>query len=67
MGQCCDPRGCDEFFGGGFARRMAARYRKRGLDRTARRPTARGLQPEFSHRGLVWRIAGLERQNVTTR
>jgi 16S rRNA G966 N2-methylase RsmD len=29
--------------------------------------TARGLQPEFAHRGLVWRVAGLERQNVTTR
>jgi hypothetical protein len=37
MAGCCDPRGCDEFFGGRFARRMAARYRKRGLDKTARR------------------------------
>jgi len=37
MAGCCDPRGCDEFFGGRFARRMAARYRKRGLDATARR------------------------------
>jgi magnesium-protoporphyrin O-methyltransferase len=34
---CCDPRGCDEFFGDGFARRVAKRYRKRGVDRTARR------------------------------
>ena len=34
---CCDPRGCDQFFNPGFARRVAARYRKRGLDRTARR------------------------------
>jgi hypothetical protein len=34
---CCDPRGCDQFFNKGFARRVAARYRKRGLDRTARR------------------------------
>jgi magnesium-protoporphyrin O-methyltransferase len=40
MAQCCDPRGCDEFFGSGFARRMAGRYRKRGLDRTARRMVA---------------------------
>jgi magnesium-protoporphyrin O-methyltransferase len=40
MAQCCDPRGCDEFFGSGFARRMAARYRKRGLDRTERRMVA---------------------------
>jgi magnesium-protoporphyrin O-methyltransferase len=37
VGSCCDPRGCDEFFGDGFARKMAARYRKRGLDRTSRR------------------------------
>jgi Methyltransferase domain len=34
---CCDPRGCDQFFNRGFARRVARRYRKRGLDRTARR------------------------------
>jgi hypothetical protein len=32
---CCDPRGCDRFFGRRFARRMAGRYRKRGLDTTA--------------------------------
>lgn len=37
VGKCCDPRGCDEFFGDGFARKMAARYRKRGLDRASRR------------------------------
>ena len=40
VGKCCDPRGCDEFFGDGFARKMAARYRKRGLDRTSRRMVA---------------------------
>jgi magnesium-protoporphyrin O-methyltransferase len=34
---CCNPRGCDRFFGGRFARRTAARYRKRGLDKTAQR------------------------------
>lgn len=32
----CDPRGCDQFFGAGFARYVARRYRRRGLDRTAR-------------------------------
>jgi magnesium-protoporphyrin O-methyltransferase len=32
---CCNPRGCDRFFGERFARRTAARYRKRGLDKTA--------------------------------
>jgi magnesium-protoporphyrin O-methyltransferase len=37
MARCCDARGCDELFGSRFARRMAQRYRKRGLDRTARR------------------------------
>jgi magnesium-protoporphyrin O-methyltransferase len=37
MAGCCDPRGCDQFFGGRFACRMAKRYRKRGLDKTARR------------------------------
>ncbi len=34
---CCNPRGCDEFFTPRFARRTAKRYRKRGLDKTARR------------------------------
>lgn len=37
MTGCCDPRGCDQMFGRGFARRMAKRYRRRGLDRTATR------------------------------
>jgi magnesium-protoporphyrin O-methyltransferase len=37
MASCCNPRGCDAFFGRRFARRMAKRYRKRGLDETARR------------------------------
>jgi len=32
---CCDPRGCDDFFGDGFARRMTKRYRRRGLDAPA--------------------------------
>jgi 2-polyprenyl-3-methyl-5-hydroxy-6-metoxy-1,4-benzoquinol methylase len=34
---CCDPRGCERFFTPRFARRVAARYRKKGLDETARR------------------------------
>ena len=33
---CCDARGCDGMFNSRFARRVAQRYRKRGLDRTAR-------------------------------
>jgi 16S rRNA G966 N2-methylase RsmD len=36
MPKCCDSRGCDEFFSPRFARRMAKRYRKRGLDKTSR-------------------------------
>jgi 2-polyprenyl-3-methyl-5-hydroxy-6-metoxy-1,4-benzoquinol methylase len=37
MAGCCNPRGCDKLFTARFARRMATRYRKKGLDRTARR------------------------------
>src|SRR3954454_11453257 len=37
---CCNPRGCEDFFGGRFAHRVAAKYRKRGLDRTASRIVA---------------------------
>ena len=48
MAGCCNPRGCDSFFGERFARRMAKRYRKRGLDETARRIVeylqARGIE-----------------------
>ena len=40
MSRCCDARGCDEFFGERFARRVARRYRKKGLDKTARRMVA---------------------------
>jgi magnesium-protoporphyrin O-methyltransferase len=37
MADCCTPGGGFDFFGPRFARRVAARYRKRGLSRTARR------------------------------
>ena len=40
MAGCCDSRGCDRFFGRRFARRVADRYRKRGLDKTASRMVA---------------------------
>ena len=36
MAGCCNPRGCDQFFNPRFARRVAKRYRKRGLDKPAR-------------------------------
>ena len=37
MAGCCDPRGCDDMFGAGFARRTARRYRRKGLDPAATR------------------------------
>src|SRR5687767_1996275 len=48
MGECCDPRGYQETFGDGFARRVSRRYRRRGLDRTQQRLvgylTERGIE-----------------------
>ncbi len=40
MTVCCNARGCDTVFGAWFARRVARRYRKKGLDTTARRMVA---------------------------
>ena len=40
MSECCDPRGYKAVFGSRFARRLASRYRKRGLDKTATRMAA---------------------------
>ena len=37
MAGCCNPGGCDRFFTPRLARRVAGRYRGRGLDRAARR------------------------------
>lgn len=37
MTRCCNPRGCDRLFGARFARRVARKYRTKGLDKTARR------------------------------
>jgi 16S rRNA G966 N2-methylase RsmD len=34
---CCNSRGCDWFFSDRFARRVAKRYRKRGLDTPSKR------------------------------
>lgn len=48
MVDCCDPGGYDEVFDDGFARRMAKRYRRRGLSRPSRAIvsflTERGLE-----------------------
>jgi 2-polyprenyl-3-methyl-5-hydroxy-6-metoxy-1,4-benzoquinol methylase len=35
MGECCEPEGYDTTFNDRFARRMARRYRRRGLSRSA--------------------------------
>ena len=40
MSGCCDPRGCNDIFRPRFARHLASRYRKRGLDKTAARMAA---------------------------
>ena len=37
MSGCCEPRGYSEMFRPRFARHLASRYRKRGLDKTATR------------------------------
>ena len=48
MAGCCDSRGCDAVFGDRFARRTAARYRRRGLSATEQRMvdiiTSRGVE-----------------------
>ncbi|HEV8561496.1 MAG TPA: methyltransferase domain-containing protein, partial [Actinophytocola sp.] len=47
MAECCRPRRYEQFFGPRFARRVAKHYRKRGLDRTARRMVAFLAQHEL--------------------
>jgi magnesium-protoporphyrin O-methyltransferase len=40
MAGCCNARGCDGFFTARMAKRAAERYRRKGLDKTARRIVA---------------------------
>jgi 2-polyprenyl-3-methyl-5-hydroxy-6-metoxy-1,4-benzoquinol methylase len=40
MPSCCNARGCDEFFTARMAKRAAERYRKTGVDKTAKRMLA---------------------------
>ena len=40
MAGCCNAHGCAGFFTARMARRAAERYRKRGVDKTARRMVA---------------------------
>ena len=48
MAGCCNSRGCDRMFNQRFAQRMARRYGKRGLDKTAQQMvrdlSAHGIQ-----------------------
>ena len=57
MASCCDPRGCDRFFGRRFARRMAVRYRKRGLG-TAERSIVDYLEGEGLGGATVLEVGG---------
>jgi magnesium-protoporphyrin O-methyltransferase len=47
MGGCCEPEGYDDMFGARFSRHLRRRYRKRGLDKTARR-----IVDFLSHQGV---------------
>ena len=40
MASCCEPPGYSDLFGARFSRRLARRYRRKGLDRTAARMVA---------------------------
>jgi 16S rRNA G966 N2-methylase RsmD len=57
VARCCNSRGCDELFGARFARRSASRYRKHGLDRTARR-IVEFLQAEGIDGATVLEVGG---------
>jgi magnesium-protoporphyrin O-methyltransferase len=57
MASCCNPRGCDGFFTPRFARRAAGRYRKKGVDETARRMLA-FLEQEGIEGATVLEIGG---------
>jgi 2-polyprenyl-3-methyl-5-hydroxy-6-metoxy-1,4-benzoquinol methylase len=52
MAACCTPRGYEEVFSEKAARRSARRYRKRGLDATARRIVAL-LQPQIEGKNVL--------------
>jgi cyclopropane fatty-acyl-phospholipid synthase-like methyltransferase len=47
MASCCDPRGYNTEFNVAFAQRLAKRYRRRGLD-----PTARRIVEVLTERGI---------------
>ena len=57
MAGCCDPNGCGQMFGRGFARRVAKQYRRRGLDPTATRMVD-FLAPEDLGGATVLEIGG---------
>lgn len=47
MGECCEPQGYDATFSDRFARKMARRYRRRGLS-----PCARAIVSFLTDRGI---------------
>ena len=55
--KCCNARGCDEFFNPRFAKRVAKRYRKKGLDKTASRMVA-FLEREGIRNATVLELGG---------
>ena len=57
MASCCPPRGYGRMFNARFARRRARRYRRRGLDPTARRMVAL-LPADAIAGGTVLEIGG---------
>ena len=57
MARCCDPRGCERFFTARYAHRAANRYRRRGLDGTARRMVG-FLESELIAGATVLEIGG---------
>jgi magnesium-protoporphyrin O-methyltransferase len=57
MASCCNARGCDGFFTARLARRAAKRYRKRGLDKTAKR-IVETLEARGVHGATILEIGG---------
>ena len=57
MPSCCNARGCDDFFTAAIARRAAERYRKNGVDKTAKRILA-FLEERGIERATVLEVGG---------
>ena len=57
MAGCCNSRGCEWFFSPSFARRVAKRYRKRGLDKPSQQ-IVEFIQSRGVHGATVLEIGG---------